>query len=152
MASEYYDTADPFIDDSELAVDERQYFAQTKQQGFYVSSGEVALMKDRYGLIFHSAIRPMYVTEHPKSPSRNGRLCYLDSVLRLARKPSLPPSEKPAHPSPTEHAMPQSPSTKTIRSRHPSSCTKLAMARRCDIRLPFCSWGRYPRSARGRQL
>ena len=46
--SEYYDTSDPFIDDSELALDERQYFAQTKQQGFYVSSGEVALMKDKY--------------------------------------------------------------------------------------------------------
>ena len=35
---EYYDTSDPFIDDSELAIDERQFFAQTKQQGFYVSS------------------------------------------------------------------------------------------------------------------
>ncbi|KAF8900482.1 hypothetical protein CPB84DRAFT_1680451 [Gymnopilus junonius] len=46
-ASEYYDTSDPFIDDSELALDERQYFAQTKQQGFYVSSGEVALLKDK---------------------------------------------------------------------------------------------------------
>ncbi|KAF9529895.1 hypothetical protein CPB83DRAFT_851765 [Crepidotus variabilis] len=45
--SEYYDTSDPFIDDSELALDERQFFAQTKQQGFYVSSGEVALMKDK---------------------------------------------------------------------------------------------------------
>ncbi|KAF5391132.1 hypothetical protein D9757_003023 [Collybiopsis confluens] len=45
--SEYYDVADPFIDDSELALDDRKYFAQTKQQGFYVSSGEVALMKDR---------------------------------------------------------------------------------------------------------
>ena len=44
---EYYDTNDPFIDDSELALDQRQYFAQTKQQGFYVSSGEVALMKDK---------------------------------------------------------------------------------------------------------
>ena len=48
MVSEYYDTTDPFIDDSELAVDERQFFAQTKQQGFYVSSGEVALLKDKY--------------------------------------------------------------------------------------------------------
>jgi len=48
VASEYYDTSDPFIDDSELALDERQFFAQTKQQGFYVSSGEVALMKDKY--------------------------------------------------------------------------------------------------------
>ncbi|EAU87900.1 hypothetical protein CC1G_01547 [Coprinopsis cinerea okayama7 len=44
---EYYDTTDPFIDDSELAVDQRTYFAQTKQQGFYVSSGEVALLKDK---------------------------------------------------------------------------------------------------------
>ncbi|KAJ3797388.1 hypothetical protein GGU11DRAFT_826176 [Lentinula aff. detonsa] len=47
VGSEYYDVSDPFIDDSELAVDERKFFAQTKQQGFYVSSGKVALMKDR---------------------------------------------------------------------------------------------------------
>lgn len=45
---EYYDTSDPFIDDSELPMDERTFFAQTKQQGFYVSSGEVALLKDKY--------------------------------------------------------------------------------------------------------
>ncbi|KAG1777957.1 hypothetical protein EV702DRAFT_1196760 [Suillus placidus] len=45
--SEYYDVNDPFIDDSELNIDNRTHFAQTKQQGFYVSSGEVALMKDR---------------------------------------------------------------------------------------------------------
>jgi len=45
--SDYYDVNDPFIDDSELALDERTYFAQTKQQGFYVSSGEIALLKDR---------------------------------------------------------------------------------------------------------
>ncbi|KAG6877322.1 hypothetical protein C0993_008586 [Termitomyces sp. T159_Od127] len=44
---EHYDISDPFIDDSELAIDERTYFAQTKQQGFYVSSGEVALLKDK---------------------------------------------------------------------------------------------------------
>lgn len=48
MTSEYYDIHDPFIDDSELALDERTYFAQTKQQGFYVSSGEVALLKDKF--------------------------------------------------------------------------------------------------------
>ena len=46
--SEDYDTLDPFINDSELANDERQFFAQTKQQEFYVSSGEVALLKDKY--------------------------------------------------------------------------------------------------------
>ena len=43
--SEDYNT---FIDDSELAIDERQFFAQTKKQGFYVSSGEVALLKEKY--------------------------------------------------------------------------------------------------------
>ncbi|KAJ7054490.1 hypothetical protein C8F01DRAFT_1163551 [Mycena amicta] len=44
---EYYDVNDPFIDDSELAIDERTYIAQTKQTGFYVSSGEVALVRDK---------------------------------------------------------------------------------------------------------
>ncbi|VDC06864.1 unnamed protein product [Peniophora sp. CBMAI 1063] len=42
-----YDLGDPFIDDSDLALDQRTYIAQTKQAGFYVSSGEVALLKDR---------------------------------------------------------------------------------------------------------
>ncbi|THH27008.1 hypothetical protein EUX98_g7180, partial [Antrodiella citrinella] len=42
-APEYYDVSDPFIDDSELTKDERTFFAETKQQGFYVSSGQVAL-------------------------------------------------------------------------------------------------------------
>ena len=46
---ENYDTLDPFINDySDLANDERQFFAQTKQQEFHVSSGEVALLKDKY--------------------------------------------------------------------------------------------------------
>ncbi|KDQ56040.1 hypothetical protein JAAARDRAFT_59490 [Jaapia argillacea MUCL 33604] len=45
--AEYYDLNDPFIDDSDLALDQRTHFAQTKQQGFYVSSGEVALMKEK---------------------------------------------------------------------------------------------------------
>ncbi|KAJ7484553.1 hypothetical protein FB451DRAFT_1232851 [Mycena latifolia] len=47
QTTEYYDVSDPFIDDSELAIDERTYFAQTKQKGFYVSSGEVALVRDK---------------------------------------------------------------------------------------------------------
>lgn len=45
--AEYYDLNDPFIDDSELAIDERTYIAQTKQSGFYVSAGDVALLKDK---------------------------------------------------------------------------------------------------------
>ena len=40
QVTDFFETSDPFIDDSELAIDEHQFFAQTKQQGFYVSSGE----------------------------------------------------------------------------------------------------------------
>ncbi|KAG8908995.1 hypothetical protein FRB99_000098 [Tulasnella sp. 403] len=42
-----YDLDDPFIDDSDLRIDAPTHFAQTKQQGFYVSSGDVALVKDK---------------------------------------------------------------------------------------------------------
>lgn len=42
-----YDLEDAFIDDSDLAIDERTFFAQTKQTGFYVSSGEVALLREK---------------------------------------------------------------------------------------------------------
>ena len=56
---------DPFIDDSDLAVDERQYIAQTKQQGFYVSSGEVALLKDKY---VDSYTNVSSRTNHPPPP------------------------------------------------------------------------------------
>lgn len=34
-------------------MDERTFFAQTKQQGFYVSSGEVALLKDKYMIQYY---------------------------------------------------------------------------------------------------
>ena len=45
---EYYDLNDPFIDDSDLGVDAPTHFAQTKQKGFYVNSGDVTLVLDRY--------------------------------------------------------------------------------------------------------
>lgn len=53
-----------FIDDSELAIDERQFFAQTNQQEIYVSSGEVALLEDKYvqiGVLL-SRSQPTYFT------------------------------------------------------------------------------------------
>ncbi|KAH7927982.1 hypothetical protein BV22DRAFT_1005738 [Leucogyrophana mollusca] len=68
--TEYYDTSDPFIDDSELAIDQRTTFAQTKQSGFYVSSGEVALLKDKCVLYdcFPSSSSPTRLTRTPKKP------------------------------------------------------------------------------------
>lgn len=74
-ASEYYDTADPFIDDSELAQDERTFFAQTKQKGFYVSSGQVALLNK-------------YVSSSALYPPRTGHVRlvnhYMDIVSDLS--------------------------------------------------------------------
>lgn len=43
---EYYDVDDPFIDDSDLGIDAPTHFAQTKQKGFYVNSGDVTLVLD----------------------------------------------------------------------------------------------------------
>ncbi|KAG6826944.1 hypothetical protein H0H92_013821 [Tricholoma furcatifolium] len=81
---EHYDITDPFIDDSELALDQRTFFAQTKHQGFYVSSGEVALLKDK----------------SPKKPkSKNPLLAVPPSISAsakksLAHKLPLPSSSK----------------------------------------------------------
>ncbi|EJU00532.1 hypothetical protein DACRYDRAFT_117028 [Dacryopinax primogenitus] len=44
--SKDYDLDDPFIDDSELIIDQPKYMGMTKQAGFYVSSGSVALKHD----------------------------------------------------------------------------------------------------------
>ncbi|PVF99278.1 hypothetical protein CPB86DRAFT_731598 [Serendipita vermifera] len=41
-----YDLDDPFIDDNDLAIDERTHVAQTTLQGFYVSIGDVALVEE----------------------------------------------------------------------------------------------------------
>jgi hypothetical protein len=48
---DWYDLEDNFIDDSELHLDERTTFAQTKQKGFYVSQGEVALLREKYAFL-----------------------------------------------------------------------------------------------------
>ncbi|KAG8215144.1 hypothetical protein J3R82DRAFT_8634 [Butyriboletus roseoflavus] len=78
--SEYYDVTDPFIDDSELNVDNRTHFAQTKQQGFYVSSGEVALMKD-ISTPKKPKSRKLPATEPGTSKQENGTMEHPVSLL-----------------------------------------------------------------------
>lgn len=53
-----------------MNIDNRTHFAQTKQQGFYVSSGEVALMKDMSDPLFDIAIYTTHNTysSTPKKP------------------------------------------------------------------------------------
>ncbi|EPQ56020.1 hypothetical protein GLOTRDRAFT_76241 [Gloeophyllum trabeum ATCC 11539] len=65
LGGEYYDLTDPFIDDSDLALDQRTHFAQTKQQGFYVSSGEVQLLKEKTPKKPKSKKLPLLPLTHP---------------------------------------------------------------------------------------
>ena len=44
-----YDVKDPFVDDSELGVDEPTHFAKPKADGFYVTQGPVELAKVKPG-------------------------------------------------------------------------------------------------------
>ena len=105
-----YDLNDPFIDDSELAIDDRTHFAQTKQQGFYVSSGEVALLKDKYvfSLMCYSWSSGLTMTcrTSPKKPRSKRPL-----ILSSAAAASIQPLSQVAPPSlaPTVHA-PRAPS------------------------------------------
>ncbi|KAF7348463.1 hypothetical protein MVEN_01363400 [Mycena venus] len=86
-AAEYYDTSDPFIDDSELAIDERTYFAQTKQKGFYVSSGG--------GCARQGQVSP----KKPKSRKKTGPTLSLNLPTSTASTSALkPPSTATAGP------------------------------------------------------
>ncbi|KZT00603.1 uncharacterized protein LAESUDRAFT_764440, partial [Laetiporus sulphureus 93-53] len=78
LSSEYYDTTDPFIDDSELAQDEHKFFVQMKQKGFYVSSGQVVLLNKT-------------PTKKPKSKKLN-ILAPAASVTAALSSGPLPPS------------------------------------------------------------
>ncbi|KAF7795790.1 hypothetical protein EIP86_006957 [Pleurotus ostreatoroseus] len=92
IAQEYYDVSDPFIDDSELAVDERMYFAQTKQQGFYVSSGQVALLTDNIGI--NAMLTPPSPPRAPPKKPKSKKVTVLPpaaSVAAALSSASLPP-------------------------------------------------------------
>lgn len=41
-----YDTADPFIDDSELQFDEPTFYRQPRKAGYYVQKGSIELLGD----------------------------------------------------------------------------------------------------------
>ena len=45
--SECYDLMNPSIDESEHAIHKLTFIVQTKQQGFYVFSGEVVLLEEK---------------------------------------------------------------------------------------------------------
>ncbi|CCM04089.1 uncharacterized protein FIBRA_06248 [Fibroporia radiculosa] len=104
VSSEYYDTADPFIDDSELAQDERTFFAQTKQKGFYVSSGQVALLNKtpkkpkskKLNILAPSASVTAALSSGPLPPSLAASLS-LPPAPSTSKMPSSPKKPKSEH-------------------------------------------------------
>ncbi|KAH7096892.1 hypothetical protein BKA62DRAFT_718208 [Auriculariales sp. MPI-PUGE-AT-0066] len=75
---EQYDLLDGWIDDTELAFEERKFVAETKQKGYYVSLGDVALKK----------LTPPPGARTPNKPGPKPR----------SSMPVAPPAPPPQHP------------------------------------------------------
>ncbi|KAJ9474227.1 hypothetical protein PHBOTO_004278 [Pseudozyma hubeiensis] len=96
-----YDVRDPFVDDSELNIDEPTHFAKPKADGFYVTQGTVELAKAKA----MAKGQPLPPSERPKPLSiRDSKFGFAGSLNRLvARKaqqgaalPPMPPTGSPS--------------------------------------------------------
>lgn len=96
-----YDVRDPFVDDSELNIDEPTHFAKPKADGFYVTQGTVELAKAKAA----AKGQPIPAAERPKPLSiRDSKFGFAGSLNKLvARKaqqgahlPPMPPSRSPS--------------------------------------------------------
>lgn len=94
-----YDVRDPFVDDSELNIDEPTHFAKPKADGFYVTKGPVELAKAKANALGKG--QPIPPGERPKPLSiRDSKVGFASSLDRLvARKAQegvkLPPRPPP---------------------------------------------------------
>ena len=86
-----YDLDDPFIDDEELAINERTHFAQTTQTGFYVSQGDVDLIEDPSA--------PVIVAPMPIGPSASAQpiLHSATEIAQEKRPTGRPPRRAPVN-------------------------------------------------------
>ncbi|KAF8310732.1 hypothetical protein DL93DRAFT_2230056 [Clavulina sp. PMI_390] len=110
---DYYDVADPFIDDSELGVDAPTHFAQTKQKGFYVNSGDVTLVLDEpEAPVKKPRKRRAFVPETPSFLVGKGKPPHAhehpsSTGMRTVSAPSVPPVP-PLYAKPESHSYPHS--------------------------------------------
>ena len=86
-----YDLDDPFIDDEELAINERTHFAQTTQSGFYVSRGDVDLIEDPSAPI---RVAPMPIVS---SVSAQAMLQLAPDMVQEKRPTGRPPRRAPVN-------------------------------------------------------
>ncbi|CDW99779.1 hypothetical protein [Sporisorium scitamineum] len=96
-----YDVRDPFVDDSELNIDEPTHFAKPKADGFYVTQGPVELAKAKA----MAKGQPIPAKDRPKPLSiRDSKIGFAGSLNKLvARKaqqgaelPPMPPTRSPS--------------------------------------------------------
>lgn len=86
-----YDLDDPFIDDEELAINQRTHFAQTIQTGFYVSQGDVDLIEDPSA--------PVIIAPMPVGPSVSVQpmLQPAQEIVQEKRPTGRPPRRAPVN-------------------------------------------------------
>ncbi|SNX85712.1 uncharacterized protein MEPE_04421 [Melanopsichium pennsylvanicum] len=98
-----YDVRDPFVDDSELNIDEPTHFAKPKADGFYVTQGPVELAKAKANAMGKAQIPQG--KDRPKPLSiRDSKFGFAGSLNKLVAKkaqqnaelPPLPPATSPS--------------------------------------------------------
>ena len=104
-ATEYdvgsYDTKDPFVDDSELGVDEPTHTVRTSKDGFYVASGRVELAPARASTV----IPPHATSAFRTGPTFNrGWAAGRTNKLLAKRAASLRQQQRPLPPKETSEA------------------------------------------------
>ncbi|TKY89684.1 hypothetical protein EX895_001469 [Sporisorium graminicola] len=91
-----YDVRDPFVDDSELNIDEPTHFAKPKADGFYVTQGPVELAKAKA----MGKGQPIPVKDRPKPLSiRDSKFGFAGSLNKLVARKAQQGAELPPMPS-----------------------------------------------------
>ena len=92
-----YDVRDPFVDDSELNIDEPTHFAKPKADGFYVTQGPVELAKAKANALGKE--QPIPAKDRPKPLSiRDSKFGFAGSLNKLVAKKAQQGAELPPMP------------------------------------------------------
>ena len=97
-----YDVRDPFVDDSELNIDEPTHFAKPKADGFYVTQGDVELEKAKA----LGKGQPIPAKDRPKPLSiRDAKVGFAGSLNKLVAKKAQQNTELPPLPATASPSM-----------------------------------------------
>ena len=109
-----YDTKDPFVDDSELGVDEPTHIVRTQADGFYVAQGKVELARAKMSAIPSSRSASAFRSSIGSSGSRGWAAGRTNKLLaKRAASRRQEGSVEPKSPSPQGAAVPNPTSAPT---------------------------------------